>query len=60
MESFDVTALYTDVSNECEMRGLCELLTEHKRFKDICVYPGRENNTMNDVTPELKQEETSG
>ncbi|KAJ1348308.1 hypothetical protein KIN20_003579 [Parelaphostrongylus tenuis] len=35
MESFDVTALYTNVSNESVMQAICELLTEHERTTNI-------------------------
>ncbi|KAJ1348268.1 hypothetical protein KIN20_003529 [Parelaphostrongylus tenuis] len=35
MESFDVTALYTNVSNESAMQAICELLMEHERTTNM-------------------------
>ncbi|KAJ1364299.1 hypothetical protein KIN20_024362 [Parelaphostrongylus tenuis] len=35
MEPFDVSALYTNVSNESAMQAICELLTEHERTTNM-------------------------
>ncbi|KAJ1360865.1 hypothetical protein KIN20_019959, partial [Parelaphostrongylus tenuis] len=35
MESIDVTALYTNVSNESAMQAICEHLTEHERTTNM-------------------------
>ncbi|VDM63512.1 unnamed protein product [Angiostrongylus costaricensis] len=39
MESFDVTALYTNVSNDSAMQAIFELLTQHER--EINIWSGK-------------------
>ncbi|KAJ1360862.1 hypothetical protein KIN20_019956, partial [Parelaphostrongylus tenuis] len=43
MESIDVTALYTNVSNESAMQAICEHLTEHERTTNMYGFSIRQD-----------------
>ncbi|KAJ1347843.1 hypothetical protein KIN20_003009 [Parelaphostrongylus tenuis] len=48
MESFDITALYTNVSNESAMQAIYELLTEHERTTNMYSFSIRQSNQYSD------------